>query len=127
VDARQAFTIEVEYRMLRRAAGLRVGITILSPDGTALLSSKDLESNTEDLVREPGLYVSRCTIPGDFLNYGQYFLSVSADFPMIQSHFSWDRGLTFVVERTGGVGGHIPEARSGLLRVRLPWEIGRVA
>jgi lipopolysaccharide transport system ATP-binding protein len=127
LDSRRSFTIEVDYRVRRRAAGLRVGVTILAPDGSAILSSTDLESNADDLVREPGLYRSRCTIPGDFLNYGQYFVSVGADFPMIQSHFFWDRGLTFVVERTGGIGGHIPDARSGLLRMRLPWEIHRVA
>jgi lipopolysaccharide transport system ATP-binding protein len=127
LDARRSFAIEVDYRVLRRAAGLRVGVTILAPDGSAILSSTDLESNADDLVREPGLYRSRCTIPGDFLNYGQYFVSVGADFPMIQSHFFWDRGLRFMVERTGGIGGHIPDARSGLLRMRLPWEIARVA
>lgn len=127
LDARRPFTIEVEYRMLRRATGLRVGVTLLSPDGSTLLSSTDLESNPEDLVREPGLYLSRCTVPGDFLNYGQYFVSVGADFPMIQRHFYWDRGLTFAVERTGGIGGHIPDARSGMLRLKLPWEIARVA
>jgi lipopolysaccharide transport system ATP-binding protein len=127
VDARQPISIEVDYRMLRRAASLRVGVTILAADGSALLSSTDLESNPEDLVREPGLYTSRCTIPGDFLNYGQYFVSVGADFPLVQSHFFWDRGLTFTVERMGGVGGHISDNRSGMLRMRLPWEIARVA
>jgi lipopolysaccharide transport system ATP-binding protein len=127
VDARQPFTIEVEYRVLRRATSLRVGFTLLAADGSALLSSTDLESDNEGLVREPGKYISRCTIPGDFLNYGQYFVSVGADFPMIQSHFFCDRGLSFVLERTGGVGGHIPDARSGMLRMRLPWNVAAVA
>ena len=127
IDARQSFTIEIEYRVLRRSAGLRVGLTLLAADGSALLSSTDLESQAEDLVRDRGLYVSRCTIPGDFLNYGQYYVSVGADFPMIQSHFFFDRGLSFLVERTGGVGGHIPDARSGMLRMRLPWDVAAVA
>jgi lipopolysaccharide transport system ATP-binding protein len=127
IDARQPFTIEIEYRVLRRSAGLRVGLTLLTAEGSALLSSTDLESQPEDLVRERGLYVSRCTIPGDFLNYGQYYVSVGADFPMIQSHFFFDRGLSFLVERTGGVGGHIPDARSGMLRMRLPWDVAAVA
>lgn len=127
LDARQPISIEVDYQMLRRATGLRVGVTILTADGTALLSSTDLESNSEELVREAGFYTSRCTIPGDFLNYGQYFVSVGADFPMIQSHFFCDRGLTFIVERTGGVGGHIPDSRSGMLRMKLPWDIAKVA
>jgi lipopolysaccharide transport system ATP-binding protein len=127
MDARQPVSIEIEYRVLRRAPSLRVGLTLFASDGTALLSSTDLETGSEELVREPGSYVSRCTIPGDFLNYGQYFVSVGADFPMIQSHFFHDRGLSFLVERTGGVGGHISDGRSGLLRMKLPWGVSEVA
>ena len=127
IDAQQSFVLEIEYRVLRRTSGLRVGLTILAPDGSALLSSTDLDAGHDELAREPGSYVSRCTIAGDFLNYGQYFVSVGADFPMIQSHFFCDRGLGFMVERTGGIGGHIPDARSGMLRMRLPWEVARVA
>ena len=39
--------------------------------------------------------------PGDFLNYGQYFLSVGSDTPMIQSQFFVDRGLSFNIEQMG--------------------------
>jgi lipopolysaccharide transport system ATP-binding protein len=127
MDARRPFTIEIEYRILKRAASLRVGLTLIAPDGSAILSSMDDDAADEELVREPGLHVSRCTIPGDFLNYGQYFVSVGADFPMRQSHFHYDRGLSFQVERTGGVGGHISDGRSGLIRMTLPWDVARVS
>jgi lipopolysaccharide transport system ATP-binding protein len=127
IDARKPFSIEVEYRVLRQANALRVGFTLLAADGSALLSSMDLESTRDQIRREPGRYVGRCTLPGDFLNYGQYFVSVGADFPMIQSHFFCDRSLSFLVERTGGLGGHIPDARSGMLRMRLPWDVDQVA
>jgi lipopolysaccharide transport system ATP-binding protein len=127
LDARRSFTVEIEYHVLRRAGTLRVGFTLLAADGSALLSSTDLESNQEDFIREPGRYVSRCEIPGDFLNYGQYFVSVGADFPMIQGHFFCDRVLSFNVERTGGIAGHIPDTRSGMLRMRLPWGVDKVA
>ena len=71
--------------------------------------------------------MSRCTIPGNFLNYGQYFLSVGSDTPMIQSHFFVDRGLSFTVEQTGGIGAHISDGRQGLLRPELPWTMRRLA
>jgi lipopolysaccharide transport system ATP-binding protein len=127
IDARRSFTIEIDYRVLRPTGSLRVGFSLQAADGTSLMSSTDVESSPEEFVREPGNYVSRCTIPGDFLNYGQYFVSVGADFPMIQSHFFCDRGLGFSIERTGGVGGHIPDSRSGMLRMRLPWDVDKVA
>jgi lipopolysaccharide transport system ATP-binding protein len=127
VDARRAFAIEVEYEVLRPADSLRVGVTILSADGSPLLSSTDVESVDGELARRPGRYVSRCTVPGDFLNYGQYFVSVGADFPMIQSHFLADRTLSFQVERTGGIAGHISDNRQGFLRMSLPWDVSEVA
>ena len=71
--------------------------------------------------------MSVCTIPGNFLNYGQYFLSVGSDTPMIQSHFFIDRGLSFNIEQTGGVGAHISDGRQGLLRPDLPWTMRRLA
>jgi lipopolysaccharide transport system ATP-binding protein len=87
------------------------------------VSSTDADSAGDEVVRTPGRYVSRCTVPGEFLNFGQYFISVGADFPLVQTHFHRDRLLSFVVERTGGVGSHVDDARSGLLRMRLPWDI----
>jgi lipopolysaccharide transport system ATP-binding protein len=126
IDARHPFTVECEYRVLRRAAGLRIGLTILTTEGVALVSSTDADSAGDEVVRTPGRYVSRCTVPGEFLNFGQYFISVGADFPLVQTHFHRDRLLSFVVERTGGVGSHVDDARSGLLRMRLPWDITSV-
>jgi lipopolysaccharide transport system ATP-binding protein len=121
LDIRQAFTIEIQYQILRRVAHLRVGLTLTADDGVAVLSSKDLDGVEDGPQREPGVYVSRCTVPGDFLNYGHYFVSVGADFPMLQTHFYLDRGLAFRIEQTGGVGGSIPDRREGILRLKLPW------
>ena len=105
LDTRLPFTIEIEYQILRRASNLRIGFTLTTSDGVAVLSSKDMDNRDGELEREPGMYVNRCTIPGDFLNYGQYFVSVGADFPMIQTHFFVDRALAFHIEQTGGVAG----------------------
>jgi lipopolysaccharide transport system ATP-binding protein len=123
LDVRFPFTIELEYQVLRHAVGLRVGLRLLSHDGTVVLTSTDLDGADEGLVREPGRHVSRCTVPADFLNYGQYFVSVGSDFPLSQVHFALDPALSFQIEATGGTGGHIPDGRTGLLRTRLPWVI----
>jgi hypothetical protein len=74
----------------------------------------------------PGRYVSSCEIPGNFLNYGQYYITVGADFPMIQSHFGVDRALALRIERVGDSSGHIPDNRDGLLRLVLPWTVEAV-
>ena len=125
-DGRYPFSLEVEYRILRHAKGIRVGATLFASDGTAVLSSIDLDCLPEDFERAPGRYVSRCNFPGDFLNLGHYFLSVGSDTPLQQSHFFVDRALSLRLEHPGGVGGHMADGRLGLLRMQLPWDIQKV-
>ena len=129
IDARNPFTVEIEYEVLRSDVGLRVGFSLVTPDGIVVFSTNDTDGTRDadhgEARRAPGLYISTCTIPGHFLNYGQYFVTIGADTPLIQSHFLVDRVLAFVVEQTGGVGGHISDGRQGLLRPELPWIIDR--
>jgi lipopolysaccharide transport system ATP-binding protein len=126
LDVRSSFCIETEYSILQPAANLRVGLRIVAHDGTVILSSKDADEYEEMGLRQPGEYVSRCTIPADFLNFGQYYVTVGSDFPMSRVHFAVDQALTFRIEATGGVGGHIADNRQGLLRMRLPWDVERI-
>jgi lipopolysaccharide transport system ATP-binding protein len=122
VDGREPLAIEVEYRILKPSRDLRLGVSVSGRDGSVLLSSKDLDTSRDSGERLPGRYVSRCQLPGDFLNYGQYFVTVGADFPMVQGHFRVDRVLSFNVEHVGGAGAHIPDGREGLIRMNLPWQ-----
>jgi lipopolysaccharide transport system ATP-binding protein len=126
VDSRHSFNIEVEYQILKRISNLRIGIRLTAPDGAVVFAPKDTDSYEEGMERLPGRYVSKCTVPGDFLNYGQYFVTIGSDVPMIRTHFLHDRVLAFHVEQTGGVGGHMPDRRGGLLRLRLPWNIEKI-
>lgn len=123
LDIRSPFTVEIEYRILKRVASLRIGFRLIAQDGTVLLTSTDMDDKNDEFEREPGRYVDRCVIPGGFLNCGQYYVSVASDFPMIQVHFSLDRGVAFRIEQTGGIGGSIQDGRLGLLRVQLPWSV----
>jgi lipopolysaccharide transport system ATP-binding protein len=116
-------TIEIEYQTLRDTIGLRVGLHLVTADGAVLLSTKDLDVLPEDLRRPAGRYKSSCELPPDFFNTGQYFVSVGADFPMVQSHFSLDRLLSFQIEAVGGAGGHIPDGRLGFIRMKFPWVV----
>jgi lipopolysaccharide transport system ATP-binding protein len=126
LDIRHPFSVEMEYCILRPVANLRLGLRVVAIDGTVVFTTRDLDDGNEEQTREPGTYVSRCTIPGNFLEYGQYFLSFGADFPMTRSHFAVDHALSFQIEFTGGAGGHVNDGRSGLLRLQLPWVIERV-
>jgi len=125
-DARYPFHVDIEYRILRKSSGLRIGVTLLGRDGTPLLATKDLDVLPEDLERAPGRYVSRCEFPGELLNTGQFFVSIGSDTPMQQSHFFLDRALRLTLEHVGGVGGHTADGRVGLIRMRMNWQMSSV-
>lgn len=127
LDIRFPFSVEMVYRILRPTANLRLGLRIVAHDGTVVFSTRDLDDGNEARVRNPGDYISRCTIPGNFLDYGQYFVSFGADFPMTRGHFALDQALAFRIEPTGGAGGHVADGRSGLLRLHLPWVIEQLS
>jgi lipopolysaccharide transport system ATP-binding protein len=124
INARSAFTVEVQYQILQASKDFRVGIRLLAQDGTVVLSTTDMD-HEEDFLRTPGIYTSYCNLPGEFLNYGSYVVSVGCDFPMMQSHFLVEHALSFQIVPIGGVGSHVSDGRTGLVRVRLPWDIER--
>jgi lipopolysaccharide transport system ATP-binding protein len=122
LDARQPFQIELEFDVLKKVSDLRVGICLSTHDGTSILTTTDADGTEDYLVREIGRHVSRCTVPGGFLNFGQYYISIGCDFPMRKIHFALDPALAIHIENTGGVGSHISDGRRGCLRMQFPWE-----
>jgi lipopolysaccharide transport system ATP-binding protein len=106
--------------------GLRVGLYLTTARGEYVLASFD----TDDVAqfeqhpqREAGHYVSRCTLPADFLNEGRYILGVNASSYRIRRYFQDEQALTFNVDGTDAPGSHWPENRLGPVRPRLEWRI----
>jgi lipopolysaccharide transport system ATP-binding protein len=126
IDMRYSFNLELEYQVLKRAPDLRIGFTILAGDGTVILNTLDTDDPEVSRDPVPGRYRKRCTVPGNFLNTGHYFVSVGADFPMLRSHFLIQQVVSFRIEQTGGVGGHVADGRTGVVRMTLPWAVERL-
>jgi lipopolysaccharide transport system ATP-binding protein len=126
LDVRHPFTIEMQYRVFRPLPNLSVGLRILTHDGVSVFTTRDLDEGNGDPLRQPGDYVSRCEIPGNFLNYGQYFASFGADCDRHLGHFSLHQVLSFQIEETGGIAGHVPVRRLGILRTSFPWTIEKI-
>jgi lipopolysaccharide transport system ATP-binding protein len=77
VDIRRSFFIEIRYQVLEAMAHLRIGLRLLTSDGTVAFTSVDTSNRQwSDKTREVGEYASRCEIPGNFLNEGIYTASV---------------------------------------------------
>lgn len=124
VDIRKPFDIEIRYRVLTRLPHVRVALRLLTSDGEVVFTSSDSSNPVwENKPRDPGDYISRCRIPGHFLNDGRYSITVSSDVPFSQIHFFEDNVLSFHVEQTGGAGGRFPERWPGVVCPALQWQI----
>jgi len=122
----EPITIEIEYNLAAPVVGLRVGIYLLSTRGEYIFTSFDTDEpeQFERMATRPaGHYISRCTIPADFLNEGRYVVAVNASSFRVKRYFQDDQALSFNVDATGAPGMHWPEPRLGPVRPRLEWKI----
>jgi lipopolysaccharide transport system ATP-binding protein len=130
VDIDKDVAIEVEF--WNREPGVRnvcVNVNLLDATGNTVLSTGNTpaaNSLPEEWFAKPhpaGLFRAACTLPGNFLNEGLYYisvyivtlgpLSIEADAPQVLSFNVFDTG----VMRTPGGGSRW----GGVVRVRLPW------
>ena len=119
-------SIELEYELKAPITGLRIGIYLLSTRGEYIFTSFDTDEadRFEKLGTRPaGHYVSRCTIPADFLNEGRFVIGINASSYRVQRYFQDEKALTFTVDAIGAPGMHWPEPRMGAVRPRLDWQI----
>jgi lipopolysaccharide transport system ATP-binding protein len=126
VRSAEPITIEVEYKLKEPIQGLRVGLYLMSMRGEFVFTSFDTDDpgKFEDYsIRQPGHYISRCTIPADILNEGRYALGVNASSYRVKRYFQDERALTFTVDAIGAPGKQWPETRLGLVRPKLDWNI----
>lgn len=119
-------TIEMEYELQAPITGLRIGIYLLSTRGEYIFTSFDTDEadRFEQMGTRPaGRYISRCTIPADFLNEGRFVVGVNASSYRVRRYFQDEKALTFTVDAIGAPGMQWPEPRMGAVRPRLEWQI----
>ena len=122
----EPFSIEIEYQLDAPITGLRVGIYLMTTRGEFVFTSFDTDDplQYDNLpVRQPGNYVSRCSIPADFLNEGRYVVGVNASTYQIKRYFQDEQALTFTIDPSGAPGMQWAEPRLGPVRPRLNWHI----
>jgi lipopolysaccharide transport system ATP-binding protein len=129
VRSTEPITLEIEYDLTAPVSGLRVGLYLISTRGEYIFASFDTDDPglfDRYSVRAAGHYVSRCTIPPDYLNEGRYVIGVNASSFRIKRFFQDEQALTFNVDAAGAPGMHWPEPRLGPVRPRLDWQIKAV-
>lgn len=122
----EPLTIEVEYQLERSITGLRVGIYLMTSHGEHIFTAFDTDDQSQFenfSVRPGGRYLSRCTLPADFLNEGRYVLGINASTFRVRRYFQDEHALAFTVDAAGAPGMQWLEPRLGPVRPRLNWQI----
>jgi lipopolysaccharide transport system ATP-binding protein len=126
VRSTNPISIEVEYALDAPIKGLRVGIYVQTTRGEFVFTSFDTDTTQkfeQYSVRPEGHYTSKCTLPPDFLNEGQYVLGINASSYKVKRYFQDENALAFSVDGAGAPGKQWPERRRGPVRPRLEWNI----
>jgi lipopolysaccharide transport system ATP-binding protein len=128
VDIRNPVIVKMRYRVSRpEHYRLMPNFHFFAPDGT-----RAFISSSQEVTIESGEFESACTIPGNYLNDGTYFvgLALSSMDSGVTVHFYEQNALSFNVKdpiddvpTRNGYAGPIP----GIVRPRLEWQIRRVA
>jgi lipopolysaccharide transport system ATP-binding protein len=122
IDVRKPFTVDIQFRVLDRLRSCRVGILLRTADGTIVLDAYDTDDERYAGPREPGNYMSRCTLPGKLLSPGRYVISVNAGEPGSRNLAFAEAALNIEIVDTGAVGSHMRGGRSGIIRPEVQWE-----
>jgi lipopolysaccharide transport system ATP-binding protein len=126
VLSKERTDIEFEYELSEDIAGLRVGLYLQTMRGEVVLTAFDTDDPAlyeRYATRSQGHYISRVSIPADFLNEGQYVLGVNASSFRVKRYFQDETAIAFSVDATGAPGMQWPEPRQGLVRPMLNWTI----
>ncbi len=126
VRSTDPISIEVEYALDAPIKGLRVGVYVQTTRGEFVFTSFDTDTPQQFErfdVRSEGHYTSKCTLPPDFLNEGQYVLGLNASSYKVKRYFHDENILAFTVDGAGAPGKQWPERRLGPVRPRLEWNI----
>lgn len=121
--------LEFEYHLADPLQGLRIGIYLLTMRGEVAFTSFDTDEPAlyeQYSTRPAGTYISRTTLPPDFLNEGRYVIGLNASVFRQKRYFQDEQALAFNVDSSGAPGMQWTEPRQGLLRPRLEWEIEKI-
>jgi lipopolysaccharide transport system ATP-binding protein len=127
LDLRRPHTLEIEYEIREPLPCMRGGFWIAANDGTIVMSSYDADVEAHVGPRSPGMYVTRCLLPGNLLNVGDYRLTLHGGIPGVRPLYLLENVLAFAVHETGGAGALVGGKRRGLVRPLLDWEVRKVA
>ncbi len=121
-------TIEIEYWNRKPGAKISTSIHVFDRLGVGVLASANMAAavlKDDGWCGRPypeGKYLSRCTIPGNFLNEGLYSINAIVLTDIMNTHACVDEAVSFTVQETGDMRKEYSGHWLGVVRPKLDWQ-----
>jgi lipopolysaccharide transport system ATP-binding protein len=115
--------LQLEYEVLERAVGLRVGFDLILEEGILFRSFDDDDPAVPVRAWSPGRYRSTAQIPSNLLRPGNYFASPAVGAYGVRSIIDNVLRIPFCVRNVVGVGSQYSfDQRPGAIMPHIDWE-----
>ncbi len=125
LDIREPVVLEMEYEVIKAGSILLPHFNVYNEEGVCLFPILDTEPEWRKAARPLGHYVSRATIPGNFLREGMLFVGVGlvAMNPLKPQFYEADTVAVHIIDSFEGdsARGDWKAMLGGVLRPRLQW------
>ena len=127
VDIQKDIVIEIDYWNFEAGARLDVGIHLKDRMNTYVLASANRPSASIGIdpwsgrSHPVGLFRTRCRIPDNFLNEGQYSVDVAVNNHTLVWQAGQENAVSFVVHDSGAMRKEYQGRWVGVVRPRLAW------
>jgi len=120
-DRQNPVTIEVEFRILRSVHSINCSIDIYNTSGVCLFSVGNFnEKDWNEYDHNSGFYRFMFTIPGNYLNEGDHFVSVYLNHNLKKLEAYKEKAVSFTINDYGYDRGGYTGKWSGVVRPLLP-------
>ena len=123
IDLNDKIKIEIDYNVNEdNLKGVNIAFG-LSREGTDLLRTWDIDNSLEETnIRKKGNYLTEFYLP-DYLNVGNYTVSIGAGLPGIEAFFQYDDCISFEIENIIIDGSRNSFTRGGMIRENINWDL----
>lgn len=123
VNISEETAVEIEYEVMEEGTQAHFSVVLFDANGYCVFGSL---SNTENNFHSKGLkqgqYLSVCTLYGDLLNNGSYYVSIIGASDYWKEGFRVDHVISFEAVDDGVLKGDYPGSYGGVVRPKLKWK-----
>ncbi len=89
--------IEINYRLFETVIGMEISLQLINSEGIIVFTSTNFGQRAKEM--SAGQYTTVCTVPGELLNTGTYFVKINSNIPRVKVLVNGWEFISFNVER----------------------------